>query len=55
MPIDCQQCGRFAAEMEDPTFDISSVLPGTEPLMICAICAKVNIESEMMRLGTVIQ
>jgi|HubBroStandDraft_6_1064221.scaffolds.fasta_scaffold84302_6 hypothetical protein len=54
-PQDCQQCGRFSAEMQDPTFDAARALPGTLPLLICAHCAAVNIESEMARLGATIQ
>ena len=51
----CQQCGRFEAEYSDPTFDRDRALPGTEPLKICELCASTNIETEMMRLGQVIQ
>ena len=51
----CEMCGRFAGEMLDPTYDASRVLPGTPKLWICYGCAKSNIESEMMRLGHVIQ
>lgn len=49
----CELCGRFAGEMEDPTFDASRVLPGGRALWVCELCAKSRIESEMMRLGTV--
>ena len=51
----CEQCEMFQATMEDPTFDVTRVLPGTRALRICEHCAGCNIESEMMRLGTVIQ
>lgn len=38
--------------MEDPTFEkrMTSI-----PLWICELCAKSNIESEMLRLGVQVQ
>ena len=45
---DCQQCGRFPGEFEDPTFRADRTLLGV-PLWICAGCAKGNIEDEMRR------
>jgi len=58
MKVACEQCGRFDAEFADPTFDIAR-LPkvardGARPLNICELCAKTNIETEMMRLSAVI-
>lgn len=51
----CELCGRFDAEMEDPTFDagrmVSAGRATARPLRICELCAKTNIETEMMRLG----
>lgn len=50
----CGLCGRMAGEMEDPTFDVTRVLPDGRALWICEPCAKSQIESEMMRLETTV-
>lgn len=51
----CELCGRLEGEFDDPTFDVSRVIPAARatarPLRICELCAKTNIETEMMRLG----
>lgn len=55
----CELCGRYNAEFDDPTFDILRVVKSARetarPMRICELCAKTNIETEMMRLGQVIQ
>ncbi len=43
----CDLCGNFPGEMEDPTFDVDKVLPGTKPLWVCEFCAKSRIEAKM--------
>ena len=53
METTCEQCGRFSAEMEDPTFDEARVLPGARALLICGYCAKCNIDRDMLEMGTV--
>lgn len=48
----CQQCGRFEAEFDDPTWDesIPAKYRPERPLRICELCAASNIERDMHKV-----